>query len=294
MKKNDVVVLTTIFQQDSSYSGEFFESLVHQTLQAFDLLVVNDGFSDLTTVRATYPSINIIEFSGLGNIAKNRELLVNWSIELGYSKAIFADFDDYFSSNRLATLAALLDVYDVVVNDLTLVVDNCVVCEKYLANSIRDRQEIALHDVLEFNFFGMSNTAIKLSGLRKVHFDEKLKAVDWFFFSTMLIEGSKAVFTNRCVTYYRQHEHNVANIGQLTSQQLLNEIAIKTTHYSLLIEFSKVYEPLLAGIKDFNQHVNTSVFTRYYQCVEKNKRPPFWWNIFNLNDYWRIKNETNR
>lgn len=294
MKRNNVVILTTIFQQDISYVSAYFESVAQQTFQDFDLLIINDGFSNLAKIREAYPTINIIEFAGTGKIAKNRELLVNNSLELGYTKAIFADFDDYFSLNRVETQVALLDVYDIVVNDLAMVVNNVVMQEHYFANVLFDRQQIVLSDVLEFNFLGMSNTAIKLSGLKKVKFDEQLKAVDWFFFSEMLINGARAIFTNQCITYYRQHENNVANIGCVTMEQLINEMSVKSIHYSQLVFISKIYEPLLAGVQDFNQRSDTEAFMKYYKSVEKQTKPPFWWNIFNLNDYLASKYETDK
>lgn len=295
MKANEIVVLTTLFEQNLVYVNEFFFSLTNQTYKNFDLLVVNDGFCDLDTIIEKHSSLHIIELSGLGNVAKNRELLINKAIELGYVKAVFADFDDYFSFNRIFLLNKLLNDYDLIVNDLAIVSNGVVISEAYLTSAIENNKELYLEDILESNFFGMSNVAVKLSCVEKVSFDNELKAVDWFFFSKILLGGARAIYTDQCITYYRQHQSNLANIGRVTLPQLLNEIEVKKTHYSLMVKFSKIYEPLLAGVIDFCQYANNKSFVDdYYSRVEEEQRAPFWWNIFNVNDYWRIKNEIDR
>ena len=59
----------------------------------------------------------------------------------------------------------------------------------------------------------MSNTAINLKKLTKVFFDDKIIAVDWYFFKRLLEKGLKAIFTNETITYYRQHEKNTIGLS---------------------------------------------------------------------------------
>ena len=67
---------------------------------------------------------------------------------------------------------------------------------------------VDLEFIKDKNIFGMTNTAIKLENICKVTFDDKIVAVDWFFFKKILKKGLKAVFTNETVSFYRQHENN--------------------------------------------------------------------------------------
>ena len=74
------------------------------------------------------------------------------------------------------------------------------------------------------NIFGLTNTAIKLENISKVIFDDKVIAVDWYFFKTLLKQGLKAVFTNEIVTYYRQYENNT--IGLKVENNNVNRCAL--------------------------------------------------------------------
>ena len=63
------------------------------------------------------------------------------------------------------------------------------------------------------NIFGMTNTAINLNKISKVSFDNKIVAVDWYFFKILLEQGLKSIFTNEMVTYYRQYENNTVGLS---------------------------------------------------------------------------------
>lgn len=287
MKKNEVVVLTTIFDQNPDNARAFFESLALQTFQDFDVLFVDDGFLQIDLFKKEFKQLNFLLFEGTGNIAKNREVLINSAIDLGYQKAIFADFDDYFSLDRFAVVVDLLDNHDLVINDLTLVTNNERE-ENYLSAALMNDQSICIDDILESNFIGMSNSAVTLSNIHKVSFDKDLKAVDWFFFSNVLLGGSNALFTNKCLTYYTQYHDNLSCISHITVEQLSKEIDVKLLHYSLMKKNSSKYEGLFNSVIDLTKDKLANV-TDYFAKTQHLKRPPFWWSIFNTTDYWRIK-----
>lgn len=289
---NDVVVLTTAFKQKADYTEVFFRSLAHQSHKEFDLLVVNDGCDQLTLMKEKY-GINIIEIQGSGNPAKNREILIKTAINLGFIKAIFSDYDDFFSENRIECVLSLLNTHDMVVNELAVVSDSTQSKKDMMILSLKEQQNIFLTDVLESNFFGMTNTAINLIDLQNVNFPHSQIAVDWCFFSKLFLLNKTAIFTRKCVSYYRQHPQNISTLRTISAAQMEKELIVKQAHYEYMLNFDEVYKPLYMELKDFQQET-WKFKMQYLKYRESFGNSEVWWDIFNLNAYRKFKDAVNQ
>jgi len=214
LKFNKVSFLTTVFPMNESYICDFFDSLINQTYKNFDIVVINDGFEKFDRIKNEYHhNLNIIEVKYSDTPAKNKEYGINYCIDQKYDFLIFGDSDDYFQKNRIKKSLEFLKKADVVVNDLSLFNIDGVFKEKYISHRINNLENIDLEFIKDKNIFGMSNTAINLRKLTKVFFDDKIVAVDWYFFKGLLEKGLKAIFTNETITYYRQHEKNTIGLS---------------------------------------------------------------------------------
>ncbi|RXI39052.1 family 2 glycosyl transferase, partial [Malaciobacter mytili] len=158
MKK--IAFLTTIFTMPEEYLYDFFNSLEKQTYKYFDIIIVNDGFNNLDIFIEKYKELNIFELKGLDNIAKNRQIGINYCIDNNYDILIFGDSDDYFKENRIMISLDKLEKYDIVVNDLTLFDKNGIIEKQYISNRIENNTEIDFGFIKDKNIFGLSNTAI--------------------------------------------------------------------------------------------------------------------------------------
>lgn len=206
--------LTTIFPMKEQYLYDFFDSIKNQTYKNFDVIVVNDGYEKFEELKSIYnQDLNIIELEYSNTPAKNREYGINYCIDNNYDILIFGDSDDYFEKNRIEKSLELLNNYDIVVNDLNLFNENGVYEEKYISNRLENLCEVDFEFIKDKNIFGMTNTAIKLENIYKVTFDDKIVAVDWYFFKTLLRQGLKAIFTNETVSFYRQYENNIVGLS---------------------------------------------------------------------------------
>jgi len=58
---NGVAFLTTIFPMNKQYLLDFFGSLTRQTYDKFDVVVVNDGYSDLDEITTLFKGLTIVE-----------------------------------------------------------------------------------------------------------------------------------------------------------------------------------------------------------------------------------------
>ena len=213
MIKSKTVFLTTIFPANKLYVIDFFDSLQQQTYKNFDIVVVNDGFDDFEGIIKKYSQeLNIIELKYSDTAAKNREYGINYCIEKSYDILIFGDSDDYFAKNRIEKSIELLKNNDIIVNDLSLFDENGIYDEGYLSHRIKNRQMIDFEFIKDKNIFGMTNTAIRLSMVSNVSFDSEIIAIDWYFFTMLLKNRYKAIFTNETVSFYRQHKNNMIGL----------------------------------------------------------------------------------
>lgn len=236
-------VLTTIFPVEENYLRDYFESLCQQTVQGFDVILVNDGYGDINQLRAQYLSLNIIELEAAGSIAKNRERMCQFALRNQYEAAVFADIDDYFSDNRVEHSLSLLAEYDIVVNDLTSFSGDKELAARILSTRVTDGDEINLDFIRDKNIFGLSNTALRLTGVdvKSINFPSSLIAVDWYLFSILLYQSKRAVFTNKAITYYRQHSLNTVGIGRVTKESLLHSLKVREKHYRKMLDIADIY-----------------------------------------------------
>jgi glycosyltransferase involved in cell wall biosynthesis len=212
LRSNSVAFLTTIFPAEEAFLIDFFNSLCRQTFKDFDVIVINDGNMNFEKIKIVYEMLNIIEIKYSDTPSKNRQHGINYCIDNRYDVLIFGDSDDYFASNRVELSLQLLEESDIVVNDVSLFNENGIYEDKYFSHRLDNLDVVDLDFIKDKNIFGLSNTAIKLENISKVIFDDKIIAVDWYFFKILLKQGLKAVFTNEIVTYYRQYDNNIIGL----------------------------------------------------------------------------------
>ncbi|MBU2896864.1 NeuD/PglB/VioB family sugar acetyltransferase [Vibrio hepatarius] len=275
-------VLTTIFPLNEGYIQDFFNSLVAQTIQGFDIILINDGFGDLSSLRRQYNELNIIELEPAKNFAKNRERMCQYALDGHYDAAIFADIDDYFSDNRIEQSLQLLGDYDIVVNDMTTFCDSGVIATQILSSRILDGQEIPIDFIRDKNFFGLTNTAIRLTDVTKdsMCFSNDLVAVDWYLFSLLLYQSKRAVFTNKAITYYRQHQANTVGIGHMTLERLKQTLKVRETHYRHMLLISETYQVELNANNELVEQLKDSTDSASILGMNQtNSGTLLWWEV---------------
>jgi len=216
-----IAFLTTIFPMKKQFLIDFFNSLNNQTYDNFDVVVANDGYSNFNEIKLKYGKLNIVELECSNTPAKNREYGINYCIERKYDILIFGDSDDYFSNNRVELALEALNSNDIVVNDVSLFDNNGTYEDMYISNRLENDSKVNFNYIKNKNIFGLSNTALKINILSKVSFDKDLVAVDWYLYKGLLKNGCKAIFTNKAITYYRQHKDNTVGLQALKGKYYL-------------------------------------------------------------------------
>lgn len=265
-----------------------FNSLSSQTYKAWDLIIVNDGYEGLKSFLSNHSQLNVIVIDGKNSIVKNREIAVKYACLKGYKNIIFGDADDYFTSNRIAHTLDLLKTNDVVVNELSSVdTSGQLIVDKIFSSRLNNNQSIKKEFIRDKNVFGLSNTAVKASFLNNIVYDEQVLALDWFIFSQILSNVDiKVVFTNEILTYYRQHEMNIAGIKKkITPELIRKELRVVRLHYRALAEIDASYNELMLKTIELDEKFknNPSKCKEYCDTINKNGiEPILWWESITL------------
>lgn len=281
-KKKKIAFLTTVFPTDSSYVIEFFESLSKQTLKHFDVIVLNDGYADFDKIKKQFHFLSIIELPAAGSIAKNRQAQIQFAKINHYDIAVFGDIDDIFSENRIEKSVKALKNADIIVNDLTSIKDGNIIDKQIYSRRLTDQQLIPFDFIKDKNVFGMSNTAVNLKvvPLALIQFSDELIAVDWFFFSLLLLNGAKALFVADSLTFYRQYDANVIGIGCFSAEKIKSILAVKTIHYEKMKALSPEFQILLDETLSLKEFSEDKVQLNKLLVSNSNKiKYPLWWEL---------------
>lgn len=281
-KNKKVSFLTTIYPINIDYVIEFFDSLSKQTENKFDIIVLNDGFINFNEIKYTYSNLHIIELEAVGSIAKNREKLIRFAKINQYDIAIFGDVDDTFSCERVEKTIELLNHNDIIVNELIAVHKEQVISDSIYSKRLKNKQVIDFNFIKDKNIFGLSNTAINLSivSLNDINFNDKLIAVDWYFFSLLLLKGNRAKFISNIITFYRQHDNNTVGISRFTKEKIKFILKVKSIHYELMLGKHSDYNKLL---EDVNLYLNEMLNEKELELALFNNLNniefPLWWEL---------------
>ncbi len=285
--RKKVAILITVFPIIEHFLDNFFRSLQQQSYKDFDILVINDGLKNFYDYKKEY-DFNIIEYQYQDTPAKNREFGINKAIDLGYDYLIFADVDDYFSTNRIEESIKKLANYDLVYNELTLVDKNGKIL---VENYIHSKVDLAKFDIFKSNLFGLSNTGIRLN-LFETHLKIPLNliAVDWYIFSVAMLKGNiKYYFLPDAITYYRQYNNNTIGLtNKFDQKNIINSLKVKKIHYQEMVLYCKknkknkaleIYKKKLQAVLDLEMKLKDKITLQTYLSIVNT-------NFENINTGW--------
>jgi len=302
MNNSETLFITTVFPKSEKYLDDFFYSLKNQSYKNFKILIINDGISDIQKILSKFSTLKIIEKKVTGTPSENREYGINKAIELNCSKLIFGDSDDFFSNNRIEECINELEKYDIVFNKIeTVNIDGMIIKNNFFDN-LHFLSSITIKDILSKNIIGFSNSAINLSKIRKKIFPKNLIAVDWWFYSTLLLEGMSCSYLNTATTFYRQHESNLVGASSKFDDNRLEKIlTVKLNHYSAMAEYSsiignvyykKYYSDLETEMKNLKQKLTDRSFKNFYiRKINDNFEKIYqgWWSeAIPLNEFEKL------
>jgi hypothetical protein len=261
----------------------FFRSLQNQSDLSFDLIIANDGFGSLKQLLQEFSQLNIIELNIQGTPAHIRNKAIEFIYFQKYKYLILGDSDDYFEHNRVEVIKKLLMTHDIIVNDFDLVTqDNRTIKQSYLSNRFNDKYAISINDIINYNFLGLTNTALKTKLLKDLNVSDRIIAYDWFLFSWVILKhNANAVFTNQTKTFYRQHHFSTIGFGEIEIklEEFVARAQLKLVHYEEMAKIDVSYRSIYLRYKESYQEIveqKEKLYQKYTRQVE-NILAPLWW-----------------
>lgn len=263
---------TVVYSEALVFLDEFIDSINGQLFNEFELLIVNDGVDTCTLMK--YTQGIRINYTVFDNYEKKtpavlRADLLHYAKNKGVELLILGDCDDLFDCNRVLEMVneyRCNSEYAFYYNKLKLFDKSEALKEMPCITDNVDK-------ILEYNYLGMSNTALNMSFLTN-QFIESLYlfrgfVFDWYLFSRIVCEGGKGKLIDNTSTFYRIHANNYAGVS--ARKQFKKEYDVKHIHYESMAKYNEVYAVLLSKLESLD-------FDAIYSC----ESPSYWWNNIRL------------
>lgn len=291
-----ILVFGVVYPGVENYLDDYFSSLDQQTYTEFDIFIIEDGLD----LQQKYRRKNLItQKSEEGDTpADIRYKGIEYSRNKNYEVIIFTDCDDFFSENRVEKTIHSLKNVDFCVNKLIPIYESGKIITGM--DDITIPSQFSINEILNTNFFGMSNTAININSIPKdFYIPSDLVAVDWWLYTILLLHNRKYVVDEKVVTFYRQHDKNTVGMPvSLEKGRLLKGIIVKTIHYMSLLEYcenlgmvdySSLLKKRIFEVNELNTNVKDENFiANYLTIINDNyeKIKTGWWSeILPLNEW---------
>ncbi|NUU74819.1 hypothetical protein [Paenibacillus xylanilyticus] len=272
---------TVIYKESFLYLTDYAKSINSQDTTEFDLLLLNDNLDNGEVQHLiSYFDTHVHLWNGkAGSLPSElRVELIKRAKKLGYDLLVLGDFDDTFSENRISKIQSRYE------KNVAFYYN-----ELYYSDRLKSffetlpAQTHEIDSILECNYLGLSNTAINLNAI-SYELIEKLNVsngpiFDWFMYSVLLMEGCKGIKVDRCKTYYRIHENNVAGEISNTLDAVHKEIEVKLMHYEHLKTLYPEFARLLRLYEKLRDRLDDSKFDIFPLVKETND---FWWGNLKL------------
>ena len=260
---------TVVYPDASKYMDDFFDSLDRQTYKDFRLLIISDGvaISDIKDIISKYNiAVEIVVADeGMTPAALRMQLLLEAKIKAA-DVIVLGDIDDTFSENRVEKVVETFNANPeagFVYNDL-LLPDKTVIMPPLPAKTYD------IEDILEYNYLGLSTTAICISKLTEDFIkslgDCKSFVFDWYLYCRLLLFGLNGVKATNAETYYRIYDNNFAGVPTNIPENIEKELNVKKNHFDALSKYDDRYKRLLDSYNNGK-----------YQFLKQDRY--FWWNL---------------
>jgi len=266
--KNKVCLVTFFYPGAKKYVSKFSKCINSQTFKDFDLILICNN----TNIDKAYLKIdqNIKKIFIKGNINTVRLKTILFLKNFHYSKIVFHDIDDACSSNRIQISVDLLKKNSVVFNDIHCIKKK-IIKKNFFSIFFSNYEKVNYKKIVKQNFIGFTNSAVNKKVLKKINFPNQVPndlVFDWYLWSRILFHY-KAIFTNKCISYYNVNRNSITNLPINMSKKYVKEvIKVKKIFYNYMKKYDKIYRYELLKLENHKKNVISSKKTNFS-----------WWGI---------------
>ena len=271
-----VTFCSVVYESAKPYLKDFIDGIIHASKQigSLDIILISDGLKNASEALAplydNFP-VTLINAHEGDSIPSIRNLLFDTARSHGKDKLIFSDCDDVLEPEAFIEHIHVLEKYDFSFSDQILINSQGQFLDKRLYDNWTVPDKVTSYQsLLDGNFIGFSGVAINREVLDNYnyHVPEGVLAVDWWFFSNILLQGAKGAKTKLPVVCYRQHDENIHGAtSQSDKLSIMNRVKIGLSHFKNLPplpEIIKRYDALKLLQQGCDSH-----FEEYSADIEK-------------------------
>jgi hypothetical protein len=301
MSANRLAVHTTIYPGSERFLSEWYDSVLSQTDQRFDLWI---GLDALTPAHVEAAVGRRIEAQWVDSRPGDTPADVRQhafdALVVRYDAIVFVDADDVLEPTRVAAARDALSACDV---------SGCALCLTDAAGTDLGISFGAPHGadlarlLPRYNVFGLSNSAYRSATLAKcLPVPSGCVLIDWLLASRACASGATLGFDDVPRMRYRRHDNNcVPVLPPFTPRQVLAAAARVVQHYGFLLDgdwrwrkgHRQPFELARARARAFHDAMSASgdVLRRYVEAL--NALPAqyvWWWAVGHpaLEDLWTV------
>jgi len=278
---------------------DYVRSVIDQKDRDFDWLMINDNAGQ-DQLHLFPKNIKWIDLKTPFSFGKIREAGINYAKEDHYECIIFSDIDDYYSPDRVGETKLHLKKHDFVFTELQVVNFEKQLTHKDLLHSLKaDPAPATIEAIIDYNYIGLSHSAVRISALDEFEISEDIEVVDWWIFSLLLIWGCQGEFMADVDTFYRQNNENYVGVYNLLDPKRLQRgIEVKLNHYEGLLKYcqkrkkgtmSDIFNKKYQEMAKLKELMKEHSFTEKYISVINsnfNKLYKGWWSEILPLDQW--------
>lgn len=233
-KKLNLMLCTTVYPGVEPFLVDWYQSVLAQTDQDFQLLIASDNLS-VEAAQAAMGGVskaNWVLAQANDSPAQIRQRLLVRAIE-SCDVVVLVDSDDILHDSRVAAARKAIETTDLAGCALRLVSEQ----SKNLGMTLGSSPGTEAADVLpRHNVFGFSNTAYRSNLLRRcLPIPPNVHLVDWFLATRAWLLGGRLAFDPVVRMDYRQHGANTAPIRfPFQASQVIRDTANVREHFRLL------------------------------------------------------------
>lgn len=233
-----------------AFLPECLDSLVNQSIDDFEIILIDDGSSDgsadiIRDYQLRYPELVKSKFIDNGGQGRAR----NFGIEMAKGEYLgFVDSDDWVA----------LDMYEKMYNKAKAENADIVVCD--FVEKFSDGREnylcAALQDELLASAGSACNKIFRSSIVENIRFPQGLWYEDFYFSAIMLIKSRRTVFMNDALYFYRRGQESTMHNNNSRKNLDIVKIFDMLGEYMLTRDMKDDFEFLLinhVGIDSINR-----------------------------------------
>ena len=211
-----IVVCTTVYEEARPFLPDFAEGLLKATKKyPTEVVIVSHGLEGAEEALAAVIKnlhTTVIQAAHDLSPAAVRGIMLKSACETGSEVLVFTDADDALLPAGIEAHLDALDDADFSYGDQVLVdVDLTPIGKTLYQDWPVPARTSGPADLCDGNFVGFSGAAVRRSslGAEAVAVPKNVVAVDWWFFTQLLVDGCRGGRTPIPVVSYRQHSGNV-------------------------------------------------------------------------------------